>query len=71
MPSTDRIRKYVNENFQDTEEQKIKRRRLAPFSEAENLQTASILPVIVDPADSKSARLSLQLNDPLQVKPDQ
>jgi hypothetical protein len=71
LPSTDRIRNYVQENLQETEDQKVKRRRLAPFKEASDLQSASSLPVILDPADSSSIRISLQVNDPLQVKPDQ
>lgn len=71
MPSTNRIRNYVQENFQETEEQKVKRRRLAPFQQASDLQSASQLPVILDPADSEAIRISLQVNDPLQVRPDQ
>ncbi|CAG9798666.1 unnamed protein product [Chironomus riparius] len=71
LPSTDRIRHYVLENFQETEEQKVKRRRLAPFKESSDLQSASQLPVILDPADSAAIKISLQVNDPLQVRPDQ
>lgn len=55
----------------ESDEHKLKKSRLAPFLEGNDLQSAQMFPVLVDPGDSYTAKKNLKLLDPLEVSPDQ